>query len=58
MRLPKQAKPVERSQIEARAEYRAIKPSDLACDLCLAACNQLSGAAKTACIIACDATVC
>jgi len=35
-----------------------VQPSDIACDLCMAGCNLLSGWAKTACQLVCKATVC
>ncbi len=35
-----------------------VHPSDLACDICKAGCSLLSGLAKTACLAACELTVC
>jgi hypothetical protein len=56
MRLPKQAKPVMHMQTSASAYAGTVKPSDLECDLCLIACNQLGGIAKQICIAACYET--
>jgi hypothetical protein len=57
MRLPKQSKPVARSVSSSPAKV-GVAPSSIPCDLCMAACNQLSGIAKTLCVMACNATVC
>jgi hypothetical protein len=58
MRLPKQAKPVMHARSSANIKNGGVKPSDIKCDLCMIACNQLSGIARDLCIIACNNTVC
>ena len=47
MRLPKQSKPVARS-VSSSPSKVGVAPSSIPCDLCMAACNQLSGIAKNA----------
>jgi hypothetical protein len=58
MQLPTQAKAVRRSALNVSLSKNGIAPSDIACDLCRIACNQLSGIAKELCLIACNETVC
>ncbi len=58
MKLPKQANPIQRTNSAAKIDAQ-ISPSDgIACTLACLACNQLSGMAKTLCIIAANATGC
>ena len=58
MRLPKQLRSVDRTATSAPVK-RAVVPSDVACDLCHLACNQIGDPlARAACHIACDNTVC
>ncbi len=57
MKLPNQSAPVVRNNGTVAATA-LITPSGIPCDLCLAACNQLGGFAKTLCIMACNSTVC
>jgi hypothetical protein len=58
IQLPTQAKPVRRTNLNVAMMKNGIAPSDIACDLCRIACNQLSGVAKELCLIACNETVC
>ncbi|MGA7973026.1 MAG: hypothetical protein WCA36_09475 [Pseudolabrys sp.] len=59
MKMPNQSPPVMRSVSPAAMLKPGVNASQgITCQLCLAACNQLSGLAKTLCIAACDATVC
>ncbi len=58
MRLPKQAAPVLRNVSAARFNAERVAAAGIACDICMAGCNLLSGIAKTLCIMACNATVC
>jgi hypothetical protein len=56
MRMPNQSIPVVRvASISAMGS--AVTPSSIQCDLCMAACNQLNGIAKTLCQAACSSTV-
>lgn len=57
MRMPNQTPPVARG-ISTGPAKNGTGPSSIPCDLCMAACNQLSGFAKTLCVMACNATVC
>ncbi len=57
MRMPNQTPPVARG-ISTGPAKNGTGPSSIPCDLCMAACNQLSGIAKTLCVMACNATVC
>ncbi len=57
MKIPTQAKPVQRG-VSTSAFQSNMTPSGIPCTLCKAACNSLSGMAKTLCILACDNTVC
>jgi hypothetical protein len=57
MRIPMQSMPVG-SQLSQNANTNGVNASGLACTLCKAACSALSGPAKTACITACNLTVC
>jgi hypothetical protein len=57
MRIPSQSKPVMRD-ISATPMKHGVMASGIACDLCMAACNELSGFAKTLCQLACSKTVC
>jgi hypothetical protein len=57
MRIPSQAAPISRN-VSITPSLDAISPSDLGCSLCMLACDQLDGIAKTLCQIACQETVC
>jgi hypothetical protein len=57
MRMPIQSKPVSRG-VSPAAMKDAVAPSGVACDLCMAACDQLGGFKKTLCQLACNHTVC
>lgn len=57
MKLPHQSAPVVRT-VGGSTAARNVTPSGIPCDLCMAACNQLSGIAKMLCQAACNATVC
>jgi hypothetical protein len=57
MLMPRQAKPVMRARNSA-AFKSGVYPSSIECDICRLACNALSGAAKDACLLACNVTVC
>jgi hypothetical protein len=56
MRMPIQSRPVHRG-VSTTAVKDAVTPSD-ACSICMAACELLGGWEKTACQLACQATVC
>jgi hypothetical protein len=58
MRLPKQAKPVVHARSSVDKYVGGVKPSSIECDLCMVACNQLTGVARDLCVIACNNTVC
>ena len=58
MRLPNQSVPVMRSAGSSPARTGIGMSQSVPCQLCMAACNQLGGIAKTLCILACNATVC
>jgi len=58
MHLPKQSAPVRRRPSETKLAGDQIGPSNIACDICMAGCNLLSGIAKSLCILACQKTVC
>jgi hypothetical protein len=58
MRLPKQTAPVVRNVSTTRYSAQRVAAAGVACDICMAGCNLLSGLAKTLCIAACNATVC
>ena len=54
--MPKQAAPVSTSvgfMVEA-----GVSESGIACTICKTGCSLLPGLAKTACEVACNATVC
>jgi hypothetical protein len=58
MRMPIQSTPVSRG-VSTTAMRDAVAPSGgIACDLCMAACDHLSGIPKTLCRLACSRTVC
>lgn len=57
MKLPKQANPIQRTNSAAKIDAQ-ISPSSIACTIACLACNQLSGLAKTACVIAASAAGC
>jgi hypothetical protein len=57
MKMPNQSKPVLRS-VSTTPTQDGVALSGVACDLCMAACNQLSGIAKMLCQAACNSTVC
>ena len=57
--LPNQSAPVMRSNLGINSQNQnGVGPSGLACTICKTACNALSGIKKTACLFACDHTVC
>jgi hypothetical protein len=55
--MPRQSMPVIRRGASVQSAP-SLQPSDLACDLCRLACQQLSGIAKDLCLLACSQTVC
>jgi hypothetical protein len=57
MRIPSQSKPVTRG-VSTSPAADSVGPSSIQCDLCMLACNQLSGIAKALCQAACNNTVC
>ena len=57
MNIPSQSAPIARGHTGASAPD-GVQPSDIACSLCLAGCNLLSGIAKQICVAGCNATVC
>jgi hypothetical protein len=57
MRMPIQSKPVSRG-VSPAAMKDTVAPSGVACDLCMAACDQLGGFKKTLCQLACNHTFC
>jgi hypothetical protein len=58
MRMPTQSPPVERRVSASALRQGGLAASGIACDLCMAGCNELSGIAKTLCQLACQKTVC
>ena len=58
MKFPNQARPVARGYNRSLDRSAGVNPSGIVCDLCKTACNELSGIAKTLCLLACDNTVC
>jgi hypothetical protein len=58
MHLPKQSAPVRRQPSQAKLDGDQIGPSNIACNICMTACDQLGGIAKSLCILACQKTVC
>jgi hypothetical protein len=58
MRLPKQSKPIARSVSSSPWKAGLAPSQSKLCDLCLIACAELSGNAKTLCILACNAAIC
>jgi hypothetical protein len=59
MNLPHQAAPVRRQVSESKFEAGRVTASNgVACQLCMAACDQLGGTAKTLRRLACQHTVC
>ncbi len=59
MNLPHQAVPVPRHVSETKFEAGRVTASNgIACQLCMAACDQLSGMSRTLCQLAYQHTVC
>ena len=59
MKFPIQAKPVARQASKSSLTSAGVTPSSIQCSLCHMACDQIrDGAARAACHMACEHTVC
>jgi hypothetical protein len=59
MHLPHQSAPVQRNVSPAAIRNNGLTASQsIPCQLCMMACDHLSGIAKTLCQLACQHTVC
>ena len=58
MHLPRQSAPVQRHLSTSAIRNNGIASQSIPCDICMMACDHLSGIAKTLCQLACQNTVC